>query len=451
MNFPILKILLLAAAVVGILLLKRSSLEGKIILVFALLAFSAWVRLRFALLLFTSLSLVSFVIVAIVWAWIASARLKLKRQIKDEAHAGENVPVNYKVSTRAVLPLYHVRVWDRTYRERADGTSEEQPFDDPGYVSFLRLKTGEESDGLQHFVPPVRGKYNFGPVAVEGGDPFGIFTFTRWLPVNDECLVLPTWIRLTSLPSIPARLGAREQEHLVPREGQSHEFLGTREWTEGDSLRKVHWPLSARHDTLIVKQFQRLVEEEMLVVLDADRCADIGEGAENALEYLITMSLSLIHAANELGRPWTFIIAAEKNSVLNNNSKEALLAAQYLLAMLETRRDDPIESQLADIRRQYQSAAIVLLTARTDPEPGLVMSSGDLQTGGGARSLLVRVDTSTFVPTSGEGIAKLKKFREAVPLKTSKIHEFKGAATVNELVISRGDNIAELFLSRALT
>ena len=184
MQFPILEILLLAAAVVGILLIKRASLEGKIILVFALLAFSAWVRLRFALLLFTSLSLVAFVLIAIIWAWIASARLKLKRQIKEEAHTGENVPVSYKVLTRAILPLYHVRVWDRIYRKRTDSASEEHQFEGPGYVSFLRLKTGDESDGLQHFMPPVRGKYYFGPAAVEGCDPFGIFSFTRWLPLR---------------------------------------------------------------------------------------------------------------------------------------------------------------------------------------------------------------------------------------------------------------------------
>ncbi|HDS30072.1 MAG TPA: DUF58 domain-containing protein, partial [Firmicutes bacterium] len=343
------------------------------------------------------------------------------------------------------------------YRIRADGSFEEKEFNEPGYVSFLRLSPKEGSEGFQHIIPPVRGVYRLGPVAIEGGDPFGIFSFIKWLPVVDECLVLPSWVRLTQVPSIPARLGAREQEHLVPREGHSHEFLGTREWTDGDSFRRVHWPLSARHDRLIVRQFQREVEEEMLVILDADAESDVGELAENALEYMITMSLSLIHAANDLGRPWIFVIAADKDITIRHSDKEALLAAQYALARLEAKRDEPIENRLELIRSQYSSAALILLTARTDPEPALSLAHGDSRSGIGVHSLIVRVDTRTFVTGTDGSVKRMRKRgriasgdgagRKKAVEKSAKVGEF---GPVPEIVISRGDNIAELFLLRSL-
>ncbi len=443
-HFPYIRVGLLLLLILGFLLLRRASLEGKVILVFAVLALGAFIRLKFYLLLFTSLALATFVIVALIWAWIASSRLRLERNIKKEALVGENVPVNYKALTLAFLPLYHVRVWDRAYREHADASAEEHTFSEPGYVSFLRLKAGELSEGMQHIIPSVRGVHKFGPVAIEGGDPFGMFTFYRWLPIADECLVLPTWVRLAALPSVPARFGEKKQEHLVPREGQSHEFLGTRAYSEGDSLRHVHWPLTARHDTLVVRQFQREVEEEMLIILDADRESDIGEGAENAFEYLITLSLSLINAASELGRPWTFVIVADETIMLSHMSREALLATQYALARLQAKRDDPIEAYLDDLRRQYLSAACLLLTARTDSGPAAVLARGDSQSGDGTQSTIIRVDPSSFMTVADGRLKKLKKQRSE-----SEHHE--PVVGIPELRVSRGDNIADLFLTTAPT
>jgi uncharacterized protein (DUF58 family) len=456
MRFPILQFGILAVSLIGILLLRRASLEGKIILVFAALALSAFVRLNFYLLLFTALALFAFVAVAVAWGMIASTGLNVGREIKSEALAGETIRVDYRISTKTFLPLYHVRIWDKAFRLRADRSFEEREFSDPGYLSFLRLRPGEACEGFQHFVPPVRGFYRLGPVAIEGGDPFGIFSFIRWLPEVDECLVLPSWVRLAQVPSIPARLGAREQEHLVTREGHSHEFLGTREWTDGDSLRRVHWPLSARHDKLIVRQFQREVEEEMLVILDADAVADVGDGPENALEYLITMSLSLIHAANDLGRPWIFIIAADKTITIKHSDKEALLAVQYTLARLEAKRDEPIENQLETIRAQHRSAAVILLTARTEPEPAFALAHGDSQAGGELHSLIVRVDPRTFVTGADGSVKRLKRSRAASEAMKSgretrdKAPDQRTVSPVPELTVTRGDNIAELFLSRAL-
>ncbi|HDS29720.1 MAG TPA: hypothetical protein ENN67_01615, partial [Firmicutes bacterium] len=116
MRIPYVQLAVLFVSLVGIYFLKRASLEGKIILVFAALALSAFIRLNFYLLLFTALALVAFVGVAIAWAMLASTGLSLKREIKSEALAGESVRVDYKISTKSFLPLYHIRVWDKAYR-----------------------------------------------------------------------------------------------------------------------------------------------------------------------------------------------------------------------------------------------------------------------------------------------------------------------------------------------
>ncbi len=447
MNRPLVIAIIFGVSVVAFFLMKKASWEGRFILLAAVASLVAYFRLYHYLLLLVSLSMFTFVGIALLWAWIASTRLRLSREIKNEAMVGESVPLKYRIETGSFLPLFHIRIWDRIFRERSDNTHEELSFEEPGYIGLLRLQRRERQDGSLHFIPPVRGVLKLGPIAVEGGDPFGIFTLTQWISTGDECLVLPSWVIMTGMPSIPARLGAREQEHLVSREGHSHEFLGTRPYTDGDSLRGVHWPLTARHDTLIVRQFQKEVEEEVLIVLDADRNADVGEGAENALEYLIALSLSLANAASGLGRPWNLVIVDTDIITIAHNSRNPLLQAQHALAKLHAKRETPIEDCLDDVRADFSNAACILLTARTDFAPAQALSRGDAKISDGARSLLIRVDPSTFAGISEGGIRDLKRRRQAGDAPRQTVHP--GQHHVSEITISRGDNIEDLFLDPA--
>lgn len=427
-------------------LLRQASFEGKLILTFALLAGAAYMRLHFYLLLLTSISLSAFVGLGLLWAMISTAKFSLTRRVKEEALAGERVPVDYTVKNSAWLPAFHTRIWDRAYREKGGESAEEFAFQEPGYLGFLRIHHGEPSEGILHFTPPVRGQYRFGPVAVEGGDPFGIFTFTRWLPVGDECLVLPSWVRLNAIPAIPARLGVREQEHLITREGHSHEFLGIRPWTEGDTLRGVHWPLTAKHDALIMRQFQREVEEEMVIVLDADARADVGEVAENALEYLITLALSIAHASYEAGKPWTMVIVDEETRIIGHNMKNAMKQLQYDLAMMKATRTEPIETMLDEIRLRFRNAACILLTPRTDSGPAAALSAGDMKAGEGIHSILVRIDPDSFVTSVEDGARSMKHRRRQQEIPRT---PRPGEPRVPELTVTRGDNLADLFMGRS--
>jgi len=451
MKHPIITAIAFAIVVIGVFLLKRASLEGKFILVFAVLSLGAFFRLYHYLLLLVSLSLFAFIAVALVWAWLGTTRVTVRRKVKGEAMAGESIPVMYEVSSKSPVALFHVRVWDRIYRERSDGSREDISFAEPGYMGILRVTRKEKTEGILHFVPPVRGIIDLGPAAVEGSDPFGIFTLVKWISVGDEVLVLPSWVRLTGLPSVPARLGSREHDHLISREGHSHEFMGIRPYSDGDSLRGVHWPLTAKHNKLIVRQYQKEVEEEALIILDADSSADVGEGAENAFEYAITIALSLANVATELGRPWTLVIVGKKIETISHKSKEAVLSAQHLMARLKADRDTPIEDVIDEVRRNYPNAGCLLVTARTDGAPAEALAQGDIRLSGESRSLLIRVDPSTFASRADDSLKRLRQKRKQPdrPAGSRDSVVFSGKQPVNELVVSQGDNLGEIFLGRS--
>ena len=75
--------------------------------------------------------------------------------------------------------------------------------------------------------------------------------------------------------------------------GSGGEFLGTREYRFGDSVRAIHWPLSARMGELIVKEFERNTSTEVSIFLDLDRNASWGRGRENTFEYAIRIAASV--------------------------------------------------------------------------------------------------------------------------------------------------------------
>ena len=446
MTGPVVFLGAVLAIILGIFVIRKASLEGKLVFVFSLLALAAYFRLHFYLLLLTALSLFAFILIALIWANYAISRITITRKVKDEAMAGENVPVEFTVKSRSRIPLFHTRIWDRINRDRSDNETEEVKFEDPGYVGFLRISRRETSEGSLHVIPPVRGILRFGPIAVQGGDPFGIFNLTKWYTVPDKCLVLPGWVRLTRLPTIPGRLGMREQNRLVQKEGHSHEFIGTRPYSEGDSLRGVHWPLTAKHDELIVRQYQKEVEEELLVVLDADRIGDVGEGAENSLEYLVTISLSLVHAASEHSRPWSLILAGEDIEVISHRTKDSLLHAQYVLARLKPRVGRPIEHVLDEMLRDYPMASCILLTPRIDSGPTDALYRRDA-TMGGISSTVVRANPDTFASTIQDGARVLGRRMGRAGETASRP---MGPARVPVTVVRRGDRIEDTFLGQSM-
>ena len=110
MKHPLLLAIAFGIGIIGVFFIKRASLEGKFILVCAVLSLLAFFRLYHYLLLLVSLSMFAFIGVALVWAWLGSTRVTVTRKVKDEAMAGENIPVTYEVTSRSPVPLFHVRI-----------------------------------------------------------------------------------------------------------------------------------------------------------------------------------------------------------------------------------------------------------------------------------------------------------------------------------------------------
>jgi uncharacterized protein (DUF58 family) len=116
--------------------------------------------------------------------------------------------------------------------------------------------------------PRRRGRYLLPRLGVAATDLFGLVrTRAVWL---DEQVVL-AYPRYYTLDELPLPMGRRYQPGGIPlasEVGDSLEFVGTREYREGDALRKIHWRSWARLGKPVVREYQEEYFSRIALVLD---------------------------------------------------------------------------------------------------------------------------------------------------------------------------------------
>ncbi|WP_269436335.1 DUF58 domain-containing protein [Arthrobacter zhangbolii] len=137
-----------------------------------------------------------------------------------------------------------------------------------------------------------RGLYAIGPVTAEFLDPFGLAKTVHTLGGTDQLAVAPA---PQDLPVL-ALSGARGTEGTSPsrrRGTPSEDDATTREYRYGDPMRRVHWPATARHGELMVRQEEPVTAPTASILLD-QRAAAYGAGAlpgsDDSRELLTTES-----------------------------------------------------------------------------------------------------------------------------------------------------------------
>ncbi len=116
--------------------------------------------------------------------------------------------------------------------------------------------------------PRRRGRYVLPRLGLAGTDLFGLLRSRALFGPETVVLVYP---RYYTLDELPLPVGRRYQPGGIPlasEVGDSLEFVGTREYREGDPLRKIHWRSWGRLGRPVVKEYQEEYFSRIALVLD---------------------------------------------------------------------------------------------------------------------------------------------------------------------------------------
>ena len=148
-----------------------------------------------------------------------------------------------------------------------------------------------EPKGVREVSYPVRsemrGTFRVGPLSVHLTDPFGLVELTRSFAGVDDLVVTPV---VTALPAV--RLGGdwASGGESISRSvsATGHDDAATREYREGDDLRKVHWRSTARVGELMVRREEQPFTSRGTLLLDGRAVAHRGQGPGSSLEWAVS-------------------------------------------------------------------------------------------------------------------------------------------------------------------
>lgn len=138
----------------------------------------------------------------------------------------------------------------------------------------------------------VRGRYEIGPLVVRLTDPFGLCELTRGFPSVDRLTVIPRVVPLPRVRLAGEYAGAGESTaRAVAVHGQDD--TATREYREGDDLRRVHWRSTARIGELMVRREEQPWESRATIMLDTRAAGHRGEGPTASFEWAVSAVASV--------------------------------------------------------------------------------------------------------------------------------------------------------------
>ena len=188
-------------------------------------------------------------------------RAQLLCALPDRATAGTPVRFSARIRTDGETPAGDLVL--SLPRER-EGPA---PLEVSPRETFVETPRGRAEVALQ-LKPSRRGRYVLSGPRLRATDPLGLMTTAAQRLPDQVMLVYPRFYAIDDL-SIP--LGRRYQPGGIPLSsstGDAIEFVGTRDYREGDPVKNIHWRSWARRGQPVVKEYQEEYFCRIAIVLD---------------------------------------------------------------------------------------------------------------------------------------------------------------------------------------
>jgi uncharacterized protein (DUF58 family) len=227
--------------------------------------------------------------------WVARAwrNLEVRREYDDHVFLDEVVPLRLRVNNRGRLPIPWVRIEDKLPVRLTPERS---------YRAVVSLLPREQRTLEYELLAHRRGYYPIGPVGVDLGDVFGFSVRTMSTANPTYLTVYPKILTLEQL-GLPSKspFGSLKT-HEVLYEDPAR-VVGVRDYTRGDSLRKINWKVSAATGKLQVKTLEPAITLDTVLFLNLNTEEYDLSYAEGAIELAIVVAASLASHLAEKRQP----------------------------------------------------------------------------------------------------------------------------------------------------
>jgi uncharacterized protein (DUF58 family) len=197
---------------------------------------------------------------AIIWTKLSFNGIRLKRDTRSlRASMGEVFEEHYEIKKEKWPGCSWLEVLNESPLPNAAGS---------------RLLTRIEAHQVRYYSARTlltrRGAYLLGPTTLTTGDPFGLFAVRKVVSATDTLVILPMTFPISIFPPPPSLLpgGKAIRQRTFDMTPNAAEV---REYMPGDAMKRIHWPSTAHHGQLMVKEFEQDPQADIWIFLDAYR------------------------------------------------------------------------------------------------------------------------------------------------------------------------------------
>jgi uncharacterized protein (DUF58 family) len=257
------------------------------------------------------------------------------------------------------------------------------------------LGRGERTVAAYRLPTDRRGLVEIGPLQVVVGDPFGLTTLATVAAPTVALTVYPRVDRIDPLPYTTGHdpLAGARQPNSLGRTGE--DFYALRPYRVGDDLRRVHWPSSARHDELLVRQNELPWQGRTTVLLDVRKAAHAGD----SLEVAVSAAASVVAATARRSDLIRLVTTAGTDSDFAPGSDHVEAIMEHL-AVVPAAPTGSLRRAVEMLWRRSTGGALVVIVAEVPSDD--LRATARLKGRYGSLTV-VHIDRSAWDPTAAVG------------------------------------------------
>jgi uncharacterized protein (DUF58 family) len=214
-----------------------------------------------------------------------------------------------------------------------------------------------------------RGHFALSDARLVLGDHLGLESLS--VPVDGAevaIVVHPRLVEIDMLFSDAGRAGA-DGRRLLLRRPAGFDLHSVREYTQGESLRRVHWPTTARTGQLMVKELEDSPKDSVAVLLDCDPAGVAGTSPDSSFDAAVRAAGSVLRHYAMRARRATLLTTGRGGVVHRVTSMDRDF--DVALGLLAAAEPDALLALAPWLRqeasRSTQSGELVVVTTNLGP------------------------------------------------------------------------------------
>jgi len=158
--------------------------------------------------------------------------------------------------------------------------------------ALIDLKKNEEIELKYEILCPIRGRFFLGTLLFRVRNFFGLFYKEAIIESSSYITVIPRVEEISDI-EIKAKANIYPGIMHIKHAGIGTEFYGIRNYTTGDTYKRINWKTFARLKELMVNEFELESTTDVIIIVDGRETQSTGTIKHNAMEYGIKAAVSI--------------------------------------------------------------------------------------------------------------------------------------------------------------